>query len=80
MNNTPLFADILLPLSLPQAYTYEVPEEFRGQLHDGSRVLVQLGKNKRYSGIVKKLHSQKPTTQELKPILEILDAEPLTGK
>ena len=43
----------------------------------GCRVEVELGKNKRYAGIVKKLHSNKPVEFESKDVLNILDATPV---
>jgi primosomal protein N' (replication factor Y) len=49
----------------------------QAQLRPGCRVEVVLGKNKKYAGIVKKLHSIRPTAFEAKDILNILDAEPI---
>jgi primosomal protein N' (replication factor Y) len=46
------------------------------QVHVGCRVEVNLGKNKRYAGIVKRIHDEKPVF-EAKDILNILDSEPV---
>jgi primosomal protein N' (replication factor Y) len=43
----------------------------------GCRVEVNLGKNKKYAGIVKRLHPDKPEFFEAKDILNLLDPEPI---
>src|ERR1043166_3920073 len=43
----------------------------------GCRVEVNLGKNKKYVGIVKKIHKEKPEFFDPKEILNILDTEPI---
>src|SRR5205809_1032438 len=69
------FAEIIIPLALPQNYTWVIPPEFQQSAKPGVRVEVQL-KNKRYAGIVKNLITQKPEAFKPKPILNILDEEP----
>lgn len=71
-----LFAEIIIPLALPQTYTWLIPAQFQQAAKPGIRVEVQL-RNKRYSGIIKKLIHQKPKDFQPKPILNILDDEPL---
>jgi primosomal protein N' (replication factor Y) len=63
-------------LALPKNYTWSVPEALLGQVRPGVRVEVVLGKNKKYAGLVKALHTQKPA-YETKDILNILDNEPI---
>lgn len=72
-----LYAEIIIPLALPKNYTWLVPEHLTGQLIPGCRVEVNLGKNKRYAGIVKRLHRDKPEFFEPKEILNVLDVEPV---
>ncbi|HEX5150559.1 MAG TPA: primosomal protein N' [Parafilimonas sp.] len=72
---TLLFAEIIIPLALPVNYTWAIPPEFMHAVKPGIRVEVQL-KNKRYSGIIKKLITQKPEAFEPRPILNVLDDEP----
>ncbi len=72
-----MFAEIIIPLALPKNYTWEVPEKFRESLQVGCRVEVNLGKSKKYAGIVKRLHADAPTSFEAKEILNLLDAEPV---
>lgn len=71
------FADIILPLSLPRLLTYSVPIELQDNIKEGMRVEVALGRNKLYSGIVGRLHNEKPNTYEVKPVRSLLDEEPI---
>jgi primosomal protein N' (replication factor Y) len=70
------YADVILPLALPRNYTYAVPENMESALQIGSRVAVQLGKQKKYAGIVKAIHEQAPL-YKTKPLLDMLDASPV---
>lgn len=72
-----LFAEVIIPLALPKNYTWSVPASLQSQIQPGVRVEVVLGKNKKYAGIVKKLHTVKPEFFETKDILNVLDAEPV---
>lgn len=74
-----MFADIVLPLAVPGAYTYRVPPLLEERVGMGSRVVVPLGKAKRYTGIVLRLHQDAPplAADQLKDIEELVDAEPL---
>ncbi len=71
-----LFADIIIPLALPRNYTWSIPERFREQVRVGVRVEVEL-KKKRYAGVIKSLHNNKPSAFEPKGILNVLDVEPI---
>ncbi|WP_143305239.1 replication restart helicase PriA [Chitinophaga vietnamensis] len=71
------YADVILPLALPKNYTYAVPEKMEAILQVGSRVAVQLGKQKKYAGIVKAIHEQAPPDYKTKPLLDMLDKEPV---
>lgn len=54
------FADVILPLALPNLYTYRVPQVMNGQIVPGQRIIVQFGKNKLYSAIVVRVHTEPP--------------------
>src|SRR5260370_29444447 len=71
-----MYAEIIIPLALPKNYTWFVPEQWREQVKPGCRVEVAL-KNKKYAGIVSRLHHDKPAAFEPKAILNILDSEPI---
>lgn len=77
-NNTDqqVFAEVIIPLALPKNYTWVIPDHLKENIQPGSRVEVQL-KNKKYSGIVKLLHSNKPASFEPKEIINVLDEQPL---
>lgn len=72
-----MFAEIILPLPLYSTFTYSVPEEMEHDLQKGSRVLVQFGKKKYYTGIVEHIHSVAPTGYDVKSIMALLDPAPV---
>ncbi len=72
-----LYADIIIPAALPRNYTWSVPEHLRDAVKPGCRVEVNLGKTRKYAGVLKKLHTEKPAFFETKNILNVLDAEPV---
>ncbi|MCH5229193.1 MAG: primosomal protein N' [Muribaculaceae bacterium] len=71
------FVDVILPLPLYSSYTYSVPEALDEDVQVGSRVLVQFGKKKYYTGIVEAIHSNEPKGYEVKPLISVLDPEPI---
>ncbi len=71
-----MFAEIIVPLPLYGTYTYRIPSEIEGTVQVGSRVLVQFGKKKFYTGLVSSLHNVTPT-YEVKDIVSVLDPKPL---
>lgn len=73
------FADVILPLNLPQTLTYGIPHEMQGILQPGMRVEVSLGRNKQYAAIVERLHNQQPEVYQVKPLKSILDNEPVVN-
>jgi len=75
-----MYADIILPLNLPQLLTYGVPHNMQDVLKAGMRVEVALGRNKQYSGIVERLHNEKPEAYNVKPIRSIIDEEPVVNE
>lgn len=73
----PLYAEVIIPSALPKNYTWSVPGHLLEQVKPGCRVEVNLGKTKKYAGVVKRLHDEKPEFFETKDILNVLDAEPV---
>ncbi len=71
------YADVILPLPLASLYTYSVPPEFEGKVFVGCRVSVPLGKNKHYTALIAKIHSDKPEDYEVRPFNELLDDSPI---
>lgn len=72
-----LYAEIIIPLALPKNYTWAIPPAFQQQVQPGIRVEVMLGKSKKYAGIIKRIHYEKPEAFEPKDIINILDTEPI---
>lgn len=68
-----LFADVLLPVPIPQLFTYRVPVALQEQIKTGARVIVPFGSRRILTGIVWKLSSQPPREYEAKYVLELLD-------
>jgi primosomal protein N' (replication factor Y) len=71
-----LYAEVIIPLALPTNYTWSIPAHLQGQVQPGSRIEVQL-RNKKYSGIIKLLHTEKPAAFTPRDILNILDEQAL---
>ncbi len=72
-----LFAEVILPLSLHDTFTYKVPTAFVNEIQPGQRVVVQFGSKKFYAALVVSLTQQKPENVEVKEIQQILDEEPV---
>ena len=72
-----MFTDIILPLPLDGVFTYSVPQSLEGQVKRGVRVLVPLGRNKTYVGIISEVHDKKPEGYQTKDILQVLDSCPI---
>ncbi len=71
-----MYAEIILPLPLNSTFTYEIPSELEHDIQTGSRVLVQFGKKKYYTGIVERTHCDKPG-YDVKPLMSLLDMRPV---
>lgn len=71
------FAEVIIPLALPTNFTWAIPAELLESVKPGCRVEVVLGKNKKYAGIVKRIHQDKPVAFEPKEIINVLDKEPI---
>ena len=71
------FADIALPVPIPRLFTYRIPQELVEDIAVGTRVIVQFGKKRVVTGIVDNIHTNPPEVYQAKPILELLDNEPV---
>ena len=72
-----MFADIILPLPLYSTFTYFIPEELQHEVSIGSRVLVQFGRKKFYTGLVDATTLTPPANVDPKPIMAVMDSEPI---
>ncbi len=79
MSRLTLFVDVLLPLAVPNLYTYRVPFELNEQVKPGLRVLVQFGKSRFYSALIRKVH-ETPPEYTAKYVEEVLDTIPIVNE
>ena len=74
-----MFADITLPIPF-DSFTYLVPSDMETRVMRGCRVVVSLGKNKIYTGVVLRIHNNAPQGVDIKPIMEVLDEHPVVNE
>lgn len=74
-----MFADITLPIPF-DSFTYLVPSDMETRVMRGCRVVVPLGKNKIYTGVVLNTHNNTPEGVEVKAIIEVLDDHPVVNE
>ncbi len=72
-----LFVEVILPLSLAINYTYRVPFELNERVAVGKRVVIQFGKHKIYTALVKKIGQTPPEFYEAKYIIDVVDEFPV---
>ncbi len=75
-----MFADVILPLPLPDLFTYSVPKELERTIGRGHRVIVPFGSKKYYTGIVMRLHDEPPKHFETKEIHSSIDPHPVVDE
>lgn len=66
---------VILPLPLDGTFTYSVPDGMEGNVVPGVRLLVPLGKSKKYIAMATRLHDDKPAFS-CKPVEAVLDNTP----
>ncbi len=71
------YAVVVLPIPIPQLYTYRIPKEFMEIAQTGIRVIVQFGRQRVITGIIDRIHKNPPNVYAAKPLLDILDADPV---
>lgn len=72
-----LFIEVVLPLSLAKNYSYRVPYDLNDQIAVGKRVVVQFGKNKIYTALIKSISKTSPELYEAKYIIDVVDEHPI---
>ncbi len=71
------FATVILPLAMPKPLTFYIPDELIERVKFGIRVEVQMGKGRDlYSAVVIGVSAEKPD-YTTKPILQVIDDEPI---
>lgn len=66
------FVDVILPLPIEGLFTYSIPADMEGKVAFGKRVLVPLGRSKKYVAMAVTIHENKPEF-DCKPIESLLD-------
>ena len=79
MSRITYFVDVILPLAVPNLYTYRVPYNWNETVAVGKRVVVQFGRGKLYSALVRNVHESPPKHYEAKYIDSILDEHPIVN-
>jgi len=72
-----VFIEVILPLALPNTFTYRVPNNLIDQVEIGKRVEVQFGKQKVYSALVATIKNTPPKDYQVKYINTVLDETPI---
>jgi len=80
ITTTQTYVTVILPLAVPKPYTYAVPEHLVPDASFGKRVEVQFGKAKLYTALVIEVHKRAPEGHKPKPILSVVDDEPVINK
>ena len=70
------YVDVILPLPLDGNFTYSIPEGMEDKVVFGKRLLVPLGKSKKYVAMAINVHDDAPTF-ECKPVEQVLDEQPV---
>ena len=72
------YIDVILPLPLDGLFTYSVPDELAGAVRPFVRVVVPFGITKTHIALVVRVHHDAPASNiTVKPILSVLDREPV---
>lgn len=74
---TTLFVDVIVPLPVPGLFTYRVPHSMNDAVAVGKRVIVQFGRKKVLSALVRRIHTIIPSDYTPKYLLEVLDPSPI---
>jgi primosomal protein N' (replication factor Y) (superfamily II helicase) len=75
--NETIFVDLILPVPVPQLFTYRVPRTMNHLVKNCARVVVPFGKNRIVTGVIASMHQKPPQKYQAKYIAEVLDDEPL---
>lgn len=74
------FIEVILPLSLAKNYIYRIPFHLNDQIAIGKRVIVQFGKNKIYTALIKSISTTAPDVYEAKYIIDVVDQVPVVNQ
>jgi len=72
-----VFVNLIIPVPLPNLFTYFVQEDQEDQIEIGKRVVVKFGASKYYTAIIREIHSIPPVEYQAKAIDFVLDDFPI---
>jgi primosomal protein N' (replication factor Y) len=70
------FVEVIVPLPLEGCFTYSIPDTIEQIPKPGCRVEIEFGKRRHYSAIVRRTVNS-PVVKNIKPIIQVLDQEPI---
>jgi primosomal protein N' (replication factor Y) (superfamily II helicase) len=73
----PNYAAVILPVPLPGTFTYAIPDHLLDRAVVGMRVIVQFGKRRLLSGIIRNISDNPGNYPNPKPIIELADDQPI---
>lgn len=74
------FIDVVLPLSVPNLFTYRLPAELNEYIQIGQRVIVPFGRGvKLYTALVRRIHQTPPKEYSAKYVESLLDEQPIVN-
>lgn len=72
-----LYARVIVPRPLDEAFTYSIPPEIEDTVGVGKRVVVPFGSKRYVTGIIESLTNIRPSdVASFKPVVEVLDVSP----
>ena len=74
------YADIILPLAIKGRLTYNIPSFLMDIAIPGVKAMVQLGNRKIYTGIIGRIHNEKPELGNIRSIVKITDPNPVVNE
>ncbi|MBE9509914.1 MAG: primosomal protein N' [Bacteroidetes bacterium] len=74
------YANVILPFPIKSLFTYKIPGKLTGKTKPGKRAIVQFGKKKIYSALIREIHQNPPAGYSIKEIEDVLDPEPLISE
>lgn len=77
MDRVTLFVDVIVPLAVPERYTYRVPYELNDEVEVGKRAIVQFGKKRLYTALICEIKDHANPKYEAKYLDLIIDSSPI---
>lgn len=80
MERKTYFVDVIVPVSIPNLFTYRVPVELNDKICIGQRVIIPFGRNKLYTGIIRNIHETAPSEYNAKYLETLLELTPIVSR